>query len=215
MQIDDHTLQRIWAGQEQLLAENLRLNRKILARLTFEPVRVELHRGAILMALGALPAVVILPWIGNFIYEHWSEWRFVLPAVLLHFYVLFLVALRFRYIHLTLQITYGEPVVEIQQRIAALRKSSFQMLKWVWLTATLIWPPLLVVCLQGFAGIYAYALFGWSWLIWNLLAGLAIIPVVLWILRRLGESKTAGGYFLNRSERLLDEPIEPDQGASV
>jgi hypothetical protein len=84
----------------------------------------------------------------------------------------------------------------------------------IFLAATLAWTPLMIVTLEGFWGLDAYRLFGTAFLVSNLLVGLAIIPLALWLSKRfsdrMGRSpflqrlmKDLAGYNLNAAAGFL------------
>ncbi|NTU84557.1 MAG: hypothetical protein HGA45_35205 [Chloroflexales bacterium] len=75
--------------------------------------------------------------------------------------------------------------MSIQMRLAALRVRSLRQLVWLYACLPLLWPPLLIVAMQGLLGLDAYVLFGLPYLAVNLLVGLACVPLVLWLARAL------------------------------
>jgi hypothetical protein len=83
----------------------------------------------------------------------------------------------------TRQIDFGAPIMEIQRRIETLRVSMIRTTMWTFLLAPLLWPPLLIVTLEGFLGIDAYAALGAPYLAANLAVGLAVIAIGLLVSR--------------------------------
>lgn len=55
---------------------------------------------------------------------------------------------------------------------------------WTLLAAPLLWILVLIVALKGLIGLDAYAVFDGAWLAANVLFGVAVIPLAVWISRR-------------------------------
>jgi hypothetical protein len=119
-----------------------------------------------------------------------------------------------RQIALGLQIDYDKPIAVIQKQIEDLRVLRVRYIQGIFLAATLAWTPLMIVMLKGFWGLDAYRLFGTAFLLSNLLVGLAIIPLALWLSKRfsdrMGRSpfiqrlmKDLAGYNLNAATGFL------------
>jgi hypothetical protein len=85
-----------------------------------------------------------------------------------------------------LDIDYGQPVAVIQKRLELLRMLGIRSLQWTLLLSPALWAPLLVVGFKGVLGVDAYQAFGVPYLLANLAVGLAVIPLGLWVVKKLG-----------------------------
>jgi hypothetical protein len=176
-----------WAEQDRKLDSAIRLNRRLL-------VAVELNRGlsplrlfAFFTGMGGFLGLIVLAILGRFIYRHWTEPRFVLPAVLLHVWVIASVAASIRQMAMALQIDYNKPVVVIQKQIESLRALRLRVIRWTLLTGQLVWwIPFLIVTLKGLLNLDAYRVLGARFLIVNVAFGLALIPVAAWVSKKFG-----------------------------
>lgn len=182
MEIED--LKRLWEEQNRKLEAGIRLNTRLLRESTLSKAATALTRLSWLLAAELLLDFAIALWLGSFIAEHAAEARFLVPAVGL---ALFVIAYAIGCIHQLVAIRtldYGEPIVAIQKRLGRLRVQRIRITKWTLLTAPLLWTPLLIVALKGLLGLDAYAIFSQSWLAANLLFGVAVIPLAVWISKR-------------------------------
>jgi hypothetical protein len=151
-------------------------------------VRSPLRRFAFFRGLEAFIGLAVTMILGHFIYEYWAEPRFVLPAVALHVWVIANVAASIRQMAMALHINYDEPIAAIQKQLESLRVLRIRVTQWALLTGQLVWwVPFLIVVLKGRWGVDAYRVFGGTVLAVNVLFGLAIIPLAIWVSRKFGD----------------------------
>ena len=131
-----------------------------------------------------LAAVVAL---GAFIYDNREQGRFAFPAIALDLFAIVILNALIQQIVAILQIDYDKPVATSQKQLETLRILRIRCTQWTLLAAPLAWTPLLIVALKGFCGLDAYHVFGVAWLSANVLFGLAIIPLAIWLSRRFGD----------------------------
>jgi serine/threonine-protein kinase len=134
----------------------------------------------------------VLLLLGSFLAAHITEPRFFVPALMLQLFAVVQLALHIHKLVVLRSLDYSEPVVSIQKRLAALRVRSLRQLVWLYACLPLLWPPLLIVVMQGLLGLDAYVLFGLPYLAVNLLVGLACVPLVLWLARIASGSSPSG-----------------------
>lgn len=182
MEIED--LQRLWEEQNRKLDASLRLNTRILNQSVLRKAEAATRRLSWLMLFELPLDALLLFGLGSFIARHVAEPRFLIPAVALHLYVIVLASSSVRQVIALRGIDYSAPILEIQKRLGALQVERIRVTKWVFLSAPLVWIPLLIVSLKGLLGVDPYAIFSGAWLAANLLFGLAVIALALWISRR-------------------------------
>jgi hypothetical protein len=186
MELD--ALKEKWAEHDRKLDVSIRLNRQLLMAANMNRVRSPLRRLALFMGLGALIGLIGPVILGQFIYQHWAEPRFVLPAVVLHVWVIASLAASIRQIAMALQIDYDKPIALIQKQLESLRVLRIRITQWALLTGQVVWwIPFLIVALKGFWDVDAYKVFGTAFLLANLAVGLAIIPLAIWVSRKFGD----------------------------
>lgn len=186
MELD--ALKEKWAEHDRKLDVSIRLNRQLLMAANMNRVRSPLRRLAFFVGLGALIGLIGPVILGQFMYQHWAEPRFVLPAVVLHVWVIANLAASIRQIAMALQIDYDKPIAVIQKQLESLRVLRIRITQWALLTGQVVWwIPFLIVALKGFWDVDAYKVFGTAFLLANLAVGLAIIPLAIWVSRKFGD----------------------------
>jgi hypothetical protein len=204
-----------WAKQDRKLDACIRLNRDLLMAGRKNRLQSPLRRFAFTAGFGALSGLIGTMVLGSFIYDNWAEPRFAPPAVLLHVWMIATAAASIRQMAMALRIDYDQPIAAIQKQIESVRILRIRVTRWALLTGQLVWwIPFLIVALKGLWGLDAYKLFGAPFLLANLAAGLAIIPLAIWVAKkfggRLGSSpliqrltRDVAGYNLNAAAGFL------------
>jgi hypothetical protein len=199
--MDLQDLQDRWAAYDRKLDASLRLNTRILRETGLNRVDSSLKRLTRLIVfelLTNLTAVVVL---GVFLADHFREMRFAAPAVALDLFAVWLVIASVRQLEALASLDYSASIVSIQRRLELLRIDRIRTTKWVLLLSPLLWTPLLIVALEGLLGLDAYLFLDGSWLVSNLLFGLAFLLLMVWTARRFA-NRWQGSPFV---QRLLDD----------
>jgi hypothetical protein len=134
--------------------------------------------------------------LGGFIASH-LKLRFLAPALVLDVFAIAHVIFGARQLATLRRTTFDAPVVAVQRELETLRMGRIRMTKWTLLLGPLLWIPLLVVALEGFAGVDAYAVFDRAWIVANVLFGVAFVPAMLVVSKRLVD-RFAGSALLGR-----------------
>jgi hypothetical protein len=212
--MDLDVLKEKWAEHDRKLDVNIRLTRQLLSATNMNRARSALQRLAVFLAVEAVVQFAVVVALGSFIYEHIALVRFALPAAALDVFAIAILIAMIRQIAGALQIDYDKPIAIIQKQLEDLRVLRIRYIQGIFLVATLAWTPLLIVALKGFWGLDAYRLFGAAYLVANLLVGLAIIPLAIWLSKkfsgRMNRSpiiqrlmKDLAGYNLNAAASFL------------
>jgi hypothetical protein len=183
-----NALKEKWAEYDRKLDVSIRLNRQLLMAANMNRLRSPLRRFAFSVGLGGLIGLIGPVILGQFIYQHWAEPRFALPAVVLHAWVIASVAASIRQMVMALRIDYDKPIAVIQKQLESLRVLRIRVTQWALLTGQVVWwIPFLIVALKGLWDLDAYKLFGTAFLLTNLAVGLAIIPLAIWASKKFGD----------------------------
>lgn len=212
MELDD--LKQSWQEADRKLDASLRLNTVRLYVTTLNKAETALRRLSWFLWLDLLIDIPIVVGLGSFIADHLAEPRFVIPAMALDLFVIVLMGLSIRQLVALGGTDPGEPVVALQKRTESLRIERLRATKLTLLVSPLIWIPMLIVGLKGFLGLDAYSIFDHAWLISNVLFGLAVIPLAIWISRRYADRmersplvrrvmRDLAGYNLNAAQDYL------------
>ena len=181
-------LKEKWAEHDRKLDVSIRLNRQLLMASKMNRVRRPLRWFAFAVGLGALIGLIGAVIVGRFIYHHWADPRFCLPAVVLHAWLVASVAVSVRQMAMALQIDYDKPIAVIQKQLESLQVLRIQASRWFLLTGQVVWwVPFLIVALKGLWDLNGYQVFGTTFLLTNVAAGLAIIPLAIWLSRNFGD----------------------------
>jgi len=185
MDIDD--LKQRWDDQDRKLDTLIRLNTRLLQEPVLNKAATAMTRLSWLMLPEMILNLLVCGWLGSFIADHLHQARFVIPAVALDLGSLALLIAGIRQWATIWSLDYSAPIVEIQKRLGNLKVQRVRVTKLVFLTAPLVWTPMLIVGLKGFLHLDAYRMFSLSWLAANLAVGIAVIPLAVWIARRTAD----------------------------
>jgi hypothetical protein len=185
VEMDD--LRRTWADYDRKLDTNIRLSQQLLMAAKLNRVRSPLRRLTFFLGLESLVQFAVVGSLGYFIYQHITALRFAIPAVALDVFAIAILVAMVRQMADALRIDYDQPIALIQKQLGDLRVFRIRYIQGIFLLATLAWTPLLIVSLKGFWNLDAYKLFGPEYLAANVLLGLAIIPLAIWLSRKFGE----------------------------
>ena len=177
-----------WAEQDRKLDLNIRLNRRLLLATNLNRAQTPLRRMAFFLGLEAAIGLVVAMLTGTFIYDNIGDARFLVPGLALHIWVIANTAAAIRLMVMAIQIDYDEPIAGIQKQLEKLRALRIRVTQWALLTGQLVWwAPFMIVALKGFFGVDVYRFVDVNFIVVNLLFGVAIIPVAIWLSRKYGE----------------------------
>ena len=182
MELDD--LKRRWEDQDRKLDAAIRLNTRLVNASVLGRAETSLRRLSRLLWFELLANLLAALWLGSFLATYLSVRRFALPAGVLHLSVIALIAAGVRQLVALKAIDYSAPVVAIQKRLESLRVERIRTVTLTLLFAPLLWTPLLIVAFQGLFGVDAWAAFGARFLIANLVFGLLLVLLAVWISKR-------------------------------
>ncbi len=174
-----------WEAQDRKLDASLRLNQELLRAATLNRVRSPLRRLVFELSLEIAASAAGLVLLGTFLAQHIAEARFVWPAAMLDVWLILCLAASARQLVQANRIDYDEPVTTIQRRLGELRILRLRAFRLELLTGQIVWwLPFLIVALAGLFGIDAYRFLSTTFIAVNLLLGVAVIPLAIWIARR-------------------------------
>jgi hypothetical protein len=219
MDLDE--LQQRWQEQDRKLDASLRLNRQVVRALEVQKVSGAMDRLSRFLIFEIVVNVVAVVLLGSYLGDRIGVVRFALPAATLLACSIALVISPALQLARIRAVDYGVPVVAIQKQLEAVRLLRLRTTRWTLLLATLAWTPLHIVALDGLCGIDVYRLLGARWIVANVLVGVAVIPLLLWMARLSvwrrftryldGRNLTAARHFLASLERFEAEVPEWDE----
>jgi hypothetical protein len=209
MDLDE--LKAKWAEYDRKLETSIRLNRQLLRETYTRRAKYALWRLATTLAAGSVLLLTVIVSLGAFIYQNSGMPQFVWPAIILDVFAIAALACLNRQIALALRIDYSEPVSTIQKRLEGLRKLRIRYSQAICLTMALTWVPIFIVLMKAFLGVDVWRTFDRTWIVVNLLFGIAMIPAGLWFARKYGPRmgqkflNDIAGYNLNAASGFLAE----------
>jgi hypothetical protein len=159
MVLDD--FQKHWLAQDARIDEVLRINKQLRLRAELAAPRSSLKWSRLGDLFGILSGVLCLLWTGAFIHAHFTELRFVVPAVALHLWLVGAVAAGVVRFVRAGAISCDAPILEMQHRIEALRVFTMRSLRLLFVFGVAIWVvPFSIVALRSWFGVDLYSLVG-------------------------------------------------------
>jgi hypothetical protein len=137
---------------------------------------------------------------GNFLAEHITQARFVWPAALMDVWFGATLIATIRQLLTASKINYDGPIAGVQEQLGRLRILRLKTFRWLFLTGQIVWwMPFLITSLQMVFGVDAYRYLTPGFIVANMLAGAAFIPLLLQGFKRFRFAAKASWY-----ERLAD-----------
>ncbi len=179
MNFDD--IKNQWSAFDKKLDNSIKLNTLLLREVSLNKTNSFLRRLSLSIYVELILSFLVLMILGNFMWNNLYQIKFLVPAISLDLFVIFLVHSGVQQLIAINSIDFGEPIITNQKKLESLKVRRINETKMVFLFSPLLWVPLLIVIVRGITGLDPYSIFSASWLVGNLLFGLAIIPVVLWV----------------------------------
>jgi hypothetical protein len=178
-------LKLAWEAQDRKLDASLRLSHELLRAEKLNRVRSPLRRLVLELGLRIAASAVGLVVVGNFLAQHITEARFVWPAAMIDAWLILCVAASIQQLVQANRIDYDEPVTSIQRQLGELRIFRLRTFRLELLTGQIVWwLPFFIVAVKALFGIDAYRFLSSTYIVVNLLFGLAIIPLAIWMAKR-------------------------------
>ena len=198
------------AEQDSKLDQLVRLNTTHVRELQLVKTRSSLRwlvPGLVIELLLTIGGII---WVGDFIAGHLGEPRFLLPALMVDLSLIALMGSCIWQLVMINSLDYSLPVVAMQKELGKLRILRIRTTKWVMTLSFVLWAPFLIVLVEGLFGVDLWRVLAVAgdgdepflrWIVANVLFGLAVALVVVWVSRRYADR-------LKRSpmiERLMDD----------
>ncbi len=127
-------------------------------------------------------------WTGNFVADHihglLTRPVAAIPALLLFAFAIVEINLSVRHFIIAAALDLGQPIVESQRKIANLRRLRVKVTQWVFAWALPLWVIFPVLLGQFIFGVNFIFAVDRGWLAANVAFGIAMIPVVNWVLQK-------------------------------
>ena len=200
--MDFDELQARWLAYDRKLDDALRLNVRVLRAHTMGRAASRLNplRWWLTLELLVLAPLAIV--LGSFVAGHRSAIRFLAPGTLLLVCAVGLVVAAIRQLAAMRRLDFGQPIVAVQQQLETLRIERIRATAWALVLAPLVWLPIMIVLLEGAAGVDLYARVSQAWIAANIVLGAAVAAIAVWASRRFRD-RIKGSALLQRLQRDL------------
>ena len=170
-----------WAQRDERLDTALHINNQLLRSSLLDRHQHEIEKLAVWdkyeFFIG-IPLFIFLVW---FIGEHYTEWKFLLPAYTLLAWSIVMTVLNFTQRHALHNMDYALPVLDLQRELAAQKSKRLFLFKWAFLTGQLLWNiPFLIVIFEGLFGVDLYKFLN-NYILFSLVSGTLFIPFALFM----------------------------------
>ncbi|HEV3302044.1 MAG TPA: hypothetical protein VG055_20485 [Planctomycetaceae bacterium] len=185
MELDE--LKTRWQEQDKKLDECIRLNQRVLQESLLNKAETALKRLSRLLWFELLLNVAGAIAVGSFIGDHFQAPRFLVPALAIQLGFIALIIGAGRQLAAIARVDYAAPIVTIQKRLESLRIERIHTVQWTLILSPLAWMPLFIVAMLGLFGVDVYTAFPSAWLVANVVFGLAVIVIAVWVSRSYGD----------------------------
>jgi hypothetical protein len=185
MELDQ--LKKLWAAQQQRLDKSLQLNESLLAQMNLGRTRQSLRGLSAGIGFEIVGLALIMLMTGSFGADHVRDLDFFIPALAIWGYALAILIAETRQLVEIRRIDFDEPVVAIQVKIEQVRLRRAKIIGWLLAFGPLLWLPATIVVMRSLLGIDLYAHVTAGWIAANVVFGIAVIPLCIWIARRFGD----------------------------
>ena len=180
-------LSNIWNKSDLELEESVEFNKELVKRVGVNKIKSGLYEIKWEAIIEIVVGIFFFKFLGGFIFEHFTEIKFLIPALFLFNLTLFGVLTEGFRLYLYYSISPNDPVLKVQQKLARLRYMEFVEIYSLLVIIPLFSAPFFIVIAKAFLHISLYE-FNLSWLI-SYTAGSVVIALILVIVLRLFPNK--------------------------
>lgn len=201
MNIDE--MRDAWAEHDRTLDRLVQLNLANVRELRVTKTKASLRwlTSGIAIELAVVSLAVI--WLGSFIADHLAEPRFAIPALIVAVCAVALAASCIRQLATIGSLDYSGPIVAVQKELERLRILRIRTTKWTFILGCVLWAPILAVFVRGTIGVDPYMIGAaihsshadfFRWIVANILFGIGLALLVVWISKRYAPGLSASPF---------------------
>jgi hypothetical protein len=194
VELDD--LRNVWRDYDAKLDKSMKLNMHLLKRFDLDKTQSELKRFLRAPILGVVIGFLVMLIMGNFAYTHMGEPEFLAPAILLFIFALGQVVFGIYQSSVVLHVSYDEPITAIQRKLAAMRVHRIRYLTITRFAYAILWIPVVTVGVEAAFGVNLFEYLDTTWLVLNLLIGVACVLFAFWLSQRWAAGKITSPFLI-------------------
>jgi hypothetical protein len=130
-----------------------------------------------------------------------------IPAMLVYALCIFTINVSVRQLILSSELDYAKPMVETQLVLAKLRKLRVRSTQWIFASAFALWFVFPILLGQMLMGAKFMLAMNPAWIVANIVFGLAMVPVINWIMKKSKHAKSIQDEFAGKDVREAEEFI--------
>ena len=176
-------LKELWQAYDAKLEKSVKLNVAVLQEMKLARTRSLTYRMGVFTVGELIIDFLAVVWLGSFMADQIHSVKFVIPALVLFGAALLSIASGIYRVVLLGQIDYSGPVAAVQEKLSLFQAEKLRATKWILLSATLIWTPLLIVVMKAFLDVDMYAVPGY--LLANVVTGVVVLVAGLLLSKKL------------------------------
>lgn len=182
MNLDE--MKELWTAHDEKLDESIRLNRELLRSVTLTKANSATQRMTLTLSLEVVIWFAVIASLGSFIDHHIGILRLSVSAIALDVFAIAMLAATVRQIVGIRRIDYSSSVTAIQKKLEMLRVLRIRITQRALLAGMIVWAPFVIVVARAFLGLN---IDNAPWLWANEALGVCLIPLALWLSKKLGE----------------------------
>ena len=183
-------LKTLWSDYDKKLDKSLQLNMKLLRQVTFDKASKKLGQLFFLKIVEMVILIVIIIGLLSFTFIHITEVRFSIPSFIIVGFVISGFASDVRQLSLIVQIREGAaaPVSDLQKKVEKLKLLIVKYTRTSFISIP-FYPLWAVVGVKMFFNFDLWTPRSLNWLIANIIFGILLFPLFLWLFRQLGKQQ--------------------------
>jgi len=196
-------LQNAWRGMEERLARQELALTRVRERRTLDSLQARLRLTSAGLWLQLAIGMLVVLWAGSYWFDHLGEPHLVAYGVGVHLWGIGLLAASALQLTRLSQVDYRAPVLEVQRRMLALRRSRVASERALLIAGSVGWVPVVFIALASI-GMDVWRRSP-DLVLWNLVAGIGIAALVAWLTHRFRDAfeRDAMGRGLREAEAEL------------
>jgi hypothetical protein len=180
-------LSQIWNETDMDLEERIAVDRNLVKEVGVSKIKSSLFEIKWEAIIEVVVGIFFLKFLANFTYEHFTEFKFSIPALILLNITLFGVLFEGFRLFLYYSLKADDPVAEVQKKLARLRYWEIIDVYSLLVIIPLFSAPFFIVIAKAFLHISLYD-FNLTWLV-HYTIGSGIVAIILFVILRLFPNK--------------------------
>ncbi|HEV7621829.1 MAG TPA: hypothetical protein VGO09_08855 [Flavisolibacter sp.] len=204
--MDIEELKNIWQAYDNKLAQSIRINMHCLELIQSQKAKSKLNLLLFTRLIEIAAHIVIICYLGNFLYFHFTEVQFALSAVILILFFIIAFINCSRQVIIILEIDYSKNITEIQRKLTILQSyiANYIRLTFLMLPTYLAYP---IIAFKVLGNFDIVSQLSHKWWIAQIIFTILLIPVCIWLYKEVS--------YKNMHKKWVRFIIEKSAGTTV